>query len=313
MIVSGFLGLAILLPGQVLTPPNPPPSVGERPPEFQVERWFNTDESITLESLRGTYSVVVVWHARDNYSRRLFRTYEKLDRRMRRDGGRLVTLCVEPAATVEKLVLENHLRFPIGAERNTAYDYGKFVPTVMFLDKDGFVSWIRNPIFPSDFPELETTMAAAFGKPPELPAAMRNQELPTLPPVDQRDPRISDAEGLFAEERYGEAFAAYADVAANPLNAASGDYARAMVDYMKRYLKIRRYMDVQLPELKCSMYLRLARIEAAEGNYDVARQHYERILRIFPQGADAVLAKREMESLPAASVTTTRPTTAPAR
>jgi peroxiredoxin len=302
---------AMVVAATLAQPYPPPPEIGERPPELPQTNWFNANQPIRLADLRGSVVVLEVWSPRSQYSLRRIETLKEEYLEWQARGARFVTICLDSPDAVERLIEREGIPYPVVAGANTEYAYlsmtedGRtleYVPTVIVLDHDGFVTWIKCPIFPQDGAQFEQALATALAIAPPPPMSEPTKKRP--PPLPRFDPRLAEAVRLESEGDMVGAYVLYTGIIAEPTEPRAAGQAHEAIIRLRRNKEQGPRMEKAVLAWQCQRYLELARLESVRGDYDAARWHYERILKLSPDDEAAPAARRELAKLP-------QPTTQP--
>ncbi len=136
---------------------------GDKAPEIEAENWYNSDDTVTLKSLRGKVAVVEFWATWCPPCRTSIPHLNKLHDQYKDRDVVIIGLSRENRSKVEGFVEKMDMRYIVGDGSGTIDLYGvEGIPTAFVLDTNGTVLWRGHPMN-----KLEDAIDQALAKAPK--------------------------------------------------------------------------------------------------------------------------------------------------
>ena len=152
--------------------------VGQKAPDIDAPKWFNTDAPVALKRGSNDVSVVEFWATWCGPCRYSIPHLNKLHADLKTRGVPVVGLTDEAPNVVSSFMLETPMDYPVGAGSRAGGDYGvEGLPTA-FVVKGGRIVWRGHPMQNLDI-AIERAIGTVFT--PTNAAAVVGDRLITIP------------------------------------------------------------------------------------------------------------------------------------
>lgn len=131
------------------------PPVGDKAPEINAQKWYNTSGDVTLADLDGI-KVVEFWATWCPPCRMSIPHLEKLHKKLADKGVTIIGLTNEkPDEKLEAFIKKMEMTYIVGAGSTSGQEYGvQGIPSAFIVDAEGTILWRGHPMAGMD-EELE--------------------------------------------------------------------------------------------------------------------------------------------------------------
>ena len=119
---------------------------GTAAPAISADTWINTNGAVELSALRGKVVVIEFWATWCGPCRASIPHMNKLHDRWKDKDVVVIGLTDESPEDVRQFIRENGIRYAVGADSLSSFDYGvNSIPNAFVIAGDGTVVWDGYP------------------------------------------------------------------------------------------------------------------------------------------------------------------------